>query len=382
MRRHHPENERTKKRYQEYMRDARQLSDASIDQALAAIADFEAVMGYRDFRQFRIAWAQKYKRELEGRAHPKTGKALAKATISSRLMALRAFFQWLAGQHGYRSKITYSDTDYFRPSANDERAAKAVRETPFASIDEYLEVLRSMPAETEIEKRDRAVIAFTVLTGARDNAIASMSLKHVDLKRRCVFQDGREVRTKNRKTFTTCFFPVGAEFEDVVVKWFSFLSTEKGFGPDDPLFPATKVELGEEGAFEAAGLARHHWRNASAIRRIFKEAFTRAGVPRVNPHSIRHTLTALGQRHYLSPEELKSWSQNLGHESVLTTFTSYGTVPHHRQAEVFEELRARIEDRAIGGEDAIDPAALQQAMALVTRACGVARPVQGQRGRP
>jgi hypothetical protein len=32
-----------------------------------------------------------------------------------------------------------------------------------------------------------------------------------------------------------------------------------------------------------------------------------------------------------SPEEFKAWSQNLGHEGVLTTFYSYGTVAPRRQ---------------------------------------------------
>jgi integrase/recombinase XerD len=59
------------------------------------------------------------------------------------------------------------------------------------------------------ERRNRALVAFTLLTGARDSAIASMKLKHVDLKEGCVQQDAREVKTKFSKTFTTYFFPVG-----------------------------------------------------------------------------------------------------------------------------------------------------------------------------
>jgi hypothetical protein len=33
-----------------------------------------------------------------------------------------------------------------------------------------------MPTETEIDRRDRAIIAFAILTGARDGAVASMKL--------------------------------------------------------------------------------------------------------------------------------------------------------------------------------------------------------------
>jgi integrase len=361
MRKHHPENERTKRRYVEYLKHAKQLSDASIDQTVASIADFEAVTNHRDFRKFRIELARKYKRELGGRTNPKTGKKLAKATVSSRLMALKGFFEWLAGQPGFRSKLTYSDAEYFRPSANDERIAKAVREKPIASIEEIKQVIDAMPAETDIERRDRALIAFTLLSGARDNAIASMSLKHVDLDRRTVFQDARDVRTKNRKTFDTWFFPVGEDVEKIVVDWISFLAGERSFGPDDPLFPATRIALGENG-FEAGGLTRRHWSDAAAIRRIFKEAFARAGLPYVNPHSFRNTLVAVGQRLCSTPEEFKAWSQNLGHEHVLTTFTSYGAVRAHTQAEIFDRLRAR---REAGAEPDADDR-IAKAIALLT----------------
>jgi integrase len=207
-----------------------------------------------------------------------------------------------------------------------------------------------MPAQTDAEKRDRALIAFALLSGARDNAIASLSLKHVDIERRIVFQDARDVRTKNRKTFTTWFFPVGAEVEQIVVEWISFLTKELGFGPHDPLFPATKVALGDCG-FMAAGLTRHHWKNAGAIRRIFKTAFAQAGLPYANPHSFRNTLTARGEALCGPPEEFKAWSQNLGHEHVLTTFTSYGGVASDRQVEIFNRLRARSEAGALTNAD-------------------------------
>ena len=41
------------------------------------------------------------------------------------------------------------------------------------------------------------------------------------------------------------------------------------------------------------GLERAHWANAHPVRAIFKEAFTRAGLPYFNPHSFRNTLVQL-----------------------------------------------------------------------------------------
>jgi len=249
-------------------------------------------------------------------------------------MTPKTFVQWLADQPGYRSRLRYSDADYFNPSANDSRIARAVRERPVPTVDQVRHVLKTMPQETDIQHRDRALIAFTLLSGARDNAIASLSLKHVDTARRLVHQDAREVRTKRAKTFTSPFFPVGSDIEAIVVDWIDHLRTALHFRDDDPLFPATRVAPNEEGAFAPAGLDRRHWRNADAIRRIFQSAFEAAGLPYFNPHSFRKTLARLGQRACRTPEEFKAWSQNLGHGDVLTTFTSYGAVAPHRQAEL------------------------------------------------
>jgi hypothetical protein len=73
-------------------------------------------------------------------------------------------------------------------------------------------------------------------------------LKHVDLPNRRILQDAREVRTKNAKTITSTFFPVGADVEAIFENWLQLLR-ERLWGPDDPLFPATKVSVGESGKF-------------------------------------------------------------------------------------------------------------------------------------
>ncbi len=201
-----------------------------------------------------------------------------------------------------------------------------------------------MPVETLIQRRDRALVAFTILSGARDDAVASMLLRHVDLQRRTVDQDARDVRTKARKSFVSSFFPIGGDIEAIVAEWITELSEVQFFGPNDPLFPSTRIGLGSNGHFEALGVTRECWADAAAIRRIFKTAFEGAGLPYFNPHSFRKTLAVLGERVCSSPEEFKAWSQNLGHEHVLTTFTSYGTVAGNRQREIFDRLRTGDEN--------------------------------------
>src|SRR5260221_11790333 len=157
------------------------MSPSSVDQVAAAIAQCEQSTNFKDFRKFHIAQAVAFKGRLHNYVSSETGRPLAKATIHSRLMALKAFTIWLAGRPGYRSRISYSDADYFNASANDERIAKAVRERPVPTLDQILHVLRSMPVATVLGRRNRALVAFTLLSGARDNAIAPLKLRHADV---------------------------------------------------------------------------------------------------------------------------------------------------------------------------------------------------------
>jgi integrase len=343
MRKLNAENERIKRDYLAYLTEAKRQSEKTVDQVAAAIAAFETSTGRKDFKRFHIEQAKAFKRHLASHVNAETGKPLAIATIHSRLMALKAFFQWLAGRPGFR-KIGYSDADYFNPSANDGRIASASREKAAPSVEQVLHVLATMPHGTDIEKRNRALIAFTLLSGARDDAIASMSVRHVDLVGRVVMQDARTVRTKRRKTFSTYFFPVGDGVESIVAEWIAHLKTVLLFGPDDPLFPKTRVASIEGAGFAAVGLERAHWTNTQAIRSIFREAFTAAGLPYFIPHSFRTTLVRLGETRCHNAEDFKAWSQNLGHEGVLTTFTSYGAVANHRQAEIFAAMRDKPAD--------------------------------------
>jgi hypothetical protein len=83
---------------------------------------------------------------------------------------------------------------------------------------------------------------------------------------------------------------------------------------------------------------RRFWSCTGPIRSIFHRACATAGLPYFNPHSLRQTLMQLAYDLNLTPRELKAWSQNLGHESVLTSLGSYGTLGFHEQAEVMTSL--------------------------------------------
>lgn len=352
MAKHNAANTRIKHAYFDYLKEAMRRDEASIDAVAKALARFEKGTAYKDFRTFSRAQAKAFKHKLDAEKNIRTGKPLARATVHSTLSALKAFFIWLAGQPGYKSKYAYDDAQYFNLSEKDVRIARASRQKPVPTLDQIHHVLATMPARTDIELRNRAVIAFAILTGARDGALASFKLKHVNLAEGVVDQDARDVRTKASKSFSTWFFPVGRDALQIVTDWCQHLRERLLWSESDPLFPKTLVGLGATGGFTAIGLSREGWSNAGPIRTIFRDAFAAAGLPYFNPHSFRNTLVQLGERLCTTPESFKAWSQNLGHEGVLTTLTSYGRVSPQRQAELIRDLGRA----AIGADPLNDPA--------------------------
>ncbi len=345
---HNPRNERIKREYFSFLKEAKRQSEQTIDSAAKALDRFEVSINHRDFQKFHVGQAIALKSHLAEQQNRRSGDKLSKATLHSTLTQLKRFFQWLAMQPGYKSKLKYSDAEFFNLSDNDTRIATAKREQRAPTLGQVETVIRSMPMVTEIDRRNRALVALAILTGARDMAIASMKLKHVDLDTGSVYQDARQVRTKFSKTFRTFFVPIGEEIRRIFVEWVVFLREEKHWGGEDPLFPATETAVGKTGEFEASGLKRAHWSNASPIRAIFREAFRGANLPYFNPHSFRATLVRFGMQTCRTPEEFKAYSQNLGHESPLTTFVSYGEVESQRQGEIIRGL-AESRQRAQGG---------------------------------
>jgi integrase len=176
------------------------------------------------------------------------------------------------------------------------------------------------------------------VTAARVGALASFRLGHVDLDGGYVEQDARTVRTKAAKSFRTYFMPFDEKAMAIVTDWVTELWRDHLWGPDDPLFPATAMGLDTNGAFAPTGLLRQFWGSTGPVRDVFRHAFADAGLPYYNPHSFRMMIIRYAMTLDLTPEEMKALSQNLGHSDVLTTFTSYGSVPVYRQSVLIRSL--------------------------------------------
>jgi hypothetical protein len=89
MKTHNAENERIKRRYFIYLKEARRYSEASLDLVAKALHRFESHTRFKDFKAFRTEQAVAFKRCLAEQTNVRTGERLSKATMHTTLNALR-----------------------------------------------------------------------------------------------------------------------------------------------------------------------------------------------------------------------------------------------------------------------------------------------------
>ncbi len=331
-----PRNDRIKRDYLLYLTEAKQRAKSTAEQARSAIDRYEGYTGFKDFSTFNSDQAMGFKKHLVRARSKQSGQPISLSTIDHTLHVLREFFGWLCQRQGFR-RIPPADIAYLSVSNKERREANAPRPKTQPTLEQIRATLKAMPVKTDMGKRDRALLAFTAATGIRDAALISLKLKHVFPAQRRVFQDPREVRTKFSKTIEVFFFPVGEDIIQIVLDWVKHLREDLLFGDNDPLFPKTAVGQNSFNGFQVAGLAKQHWANAAPVRDIFKRAFLGAGLAYYRPHSFRDMLVQLAYQLNLGPEYFKAWSQNLGHDGILTTFSSYGQVSSERQADLIRD---------------------------------------------
>lgn len=317
-----PQNERLKLDWIEELEVSK--AGSTIDQRLAALGQYEAATDWADFNDIDRDRVKTYLDAL--RSTPTRMR-----TKQAKVRHVRGFFDWMIADERLRPKKVRKALLSLRLTDKEERAGRAVKTVDHATVAQIQDTIQAMPKISAVDRRNRALLAFTLLSGARDGAIVTMKLKHVRWAEREVLQHPDEVATKASKLIQTWFFPVGKAFEDEVESYLTYLKEKLSFTPNDPLFPSTRIGQDDQDRFAPIGLTKTHWASAAPMRKIFKDAFTANGMRYYNPHSFRNTVTALGYELDLGPKHMKAWSQNLGHSKLDTTYNSYGNLDANAQ---------------------------------------------------
>ena len=96
MKKHNPDNERIKRKYFDYLKEAKRHSEPTVDAAAKALNRFEVYTRYRDFKAFHFQHAIAFKKHLAEQKGQQSGEKLSKATLHATLTQLKRFFLWLA----------------------------------------------------------------------------------------------------------------------------------------------------------------------------------------------------------------------------------------------------------------------------------------------
>ena len=337
-----PENERIKHKYFDYERDGNGKSEKTLENIRKALIRYEEFTHHTAFKTFNAQQATAYKNHLL-KASNANGKPLVLQTVSHALCHLMDFFKWLAARDGYKKSIRFADIVYLKLNDRDRHKIAPAKLKDYPSPEQVKKVIASMPAKTDVETRNRAIVALVFATGIRDGALIGLKMKHINAEKGYVVQDPREVETKFGKHINSKFLPVGEDIHHIIREWVQDLREVLLFGDNDPLFPKEILQHNDKMNFVGGTLSREHWQSATAIRGIFKQAFLNAGLKPYPPHRFRDTLSAIGRQYCTTIEEQMAWARNMGHESPQTTFIVYGGFSPERQFEVLDRLAGKME---------------------------------------
>ncbi|MCB0308552.1 MAG: tyrosine-type recombinase/integrase [Bdellovibrionales bacterium] len=331
-------NEIVKKIFERYLELDERTSHKTNEMKLRSIRSFEAFTKFADFSSFSEKQAIGFREHCRGLVS-RMEQPISFATIYRMLDHLKCFFQWLSQEPGWRKNINPNDVRGFNLNLKEENIARVRRLKDIPTLEQVQAVIAKMPIDTELQRRNQALIAFQSAAALRVSALISLRLGDFDEYQLRVVQDPRHVKTKASKQIVTQLFPVDANILEVVLGWIRYLKIEKGFSLNDPLFPSAKSEF-DKGrvVFKYDRLSKTRILSATTARTVFKDAFESAGIKYFNPHGFRDMQVRQGERLCKTPEQFKAWSQNLGHKSPLTTFTSYGEVPVQKQCDLIKEL--------------------------------------------
>jgi integrase/recombinase XerC len=232
-----------------------------------------------------------------------------KTSVARKLAALRTFFQFLV-----------------REGVVELNPAKLVA-TPrlekklpnHLSVEDAIRFIETPDTETDLGKRDRAILEFLYATGVRVSELTKLNLNDIDFKEKLVRVTGK--RRKQR------VLPFGDPALHAVL---NYLSVRKRFLQNAPV-----DERDEQALFLNYQGTRITTRSVG--RMVDKYIQICAGIHNISPHSLRHSFAT----HLLdSGADLRDIQELLGHARLSTT-QIYTHVSMEKLIEVYDKTHPK-----------------------------------------
>lgn len=306
-------NEMIKRDYFNHCRNAQGFTNSTINKYAQCIHKWQECFENDDFTHFNKDQCNDFKKYLKEKANKNNTTLINQYHI---LRHLKKFFVWLCEQKGYE-KIKKTDVDYLRLSRKEINIALEKKDKEYPTLEEIKSIVATIQPKTEIDMRDRALIAFLILTGMRISAVVSLPMQAFDKYSLTIKQSPKmDVKTKNTKSILSTLFPIWDDGEKIFLDWYNLLE-KKGFGLQKPIFPAKKK-------FSLSKISDEFWISANPVRKVIQERCKNANTPYYNPHAFRHSVVAHMSKMGLTEADKRAISLTLGHEHIGTTFGSYG----------------------------------------------------------
>ena len=211
-----------------------------------------------------------------------------KTSISRKLATLRTFFRFLC-----REQVLEMNPARLVSSPRLEKRLPKV-----ISIDEVIKFVETPDAETELGKRDRAILELLYATGCRVSEVAGMNLEDIDFNHETI-----RVRGKGRKER---FVPFGSKAKEALAKYIDVRGTLLAVAPEHKR-EHKAVFLNYQGT---------RITTRSIGRLVDKYCKECAMANNISPHSLRHSFAT----HLLSAgADLRAIQELLGHARLSTT---------------------------------------------------------------
>lgn len=309
------------------LKEGKGYAQVTSESKLRDVIEFDLYLNGQDYRRLTKEIAIEYKKFL--REKKWQGNPIGLKTVSQKLSSIVEFYNWLRIQPRYKSRVDGSAIEYFSLSLGERNALKTqvnLRDIP--SLDDILNLIKSIKGNSEIEMRDRALIAFILMSGIRVGSITTLKLADFDIhKLRVTLNPLKGAKTKNKKAFRVGLTVFHDELLNQFIKWVNHLTDIKKFTPEMPLFPMAAIEQsGDSLSYIAENVKAEPWKSTGSINIILKKRSDEAGLPYFNPHSYRSTIIQICKSLNLTIEEMSAISQNLGQNDLHIAEVSYATM--------------------------------------------------------
>jgi integrase/recombinase XerD len=154
-----------------------------------------------------------------------------------------------------------------------------------------------------------------------------------------VYVSPKNMAVKFAKVRHAYFMSWSDDIRDNVLRWVKKLR-ELGWTDDAPVFPALYDDFGQSDLLQTVHTPTEI-KSGTTIIKVFKDAFTGAGLPYYRPHSFRDTIAIWSELNG-TPAFFNAVSQSLGHSSPKTTFSIYGKFPPARIGEIMKNNHCLI----------------------------------------